>query len=68
MVLTRSPIKQTHRYFSTTHNLKAIEAILTRSYLHSATRQAVPKELTEAIGLAVSPALQAAQKEEIRRG
>jgi len=64
----RSPIQQTHRYYSTTHNMKAMEAILTGSYLQSATRQAPPKELTEAIGLPVPPALQSAQKEEIRRG
>ena len=64
----RGQIKQTHRYYSTTHNLKVIEPILTGAYLQSATRQAPPKELAEAIGMPVAPALQSAQKEEIGRG
>lgn len=64
----RGQIKQTHRYYSTTHNLKVIDPILTGAYLQSATRQAPPKELAEAIGMPVAPALQSAQKEEIGRG
>lgn len=64
----RGQIKQTHRYYSTTHNLKVVEPILTGAYLQSATRQAPPKELAEAIGMPVAPALQSAQKEEIGRG
>lgn len=64
----RSIIKQTHRYYSTTHNMKAVQPILTGKYLQSSTRSEPPKELTEAMGLPVPPALQSAQKEEIRRG
>jgi NAD(P)H-quinone oxidoreductase subunit K len=64
----RGQIKQIHRYYSTTHNMKFVEPILTGKYLQSPTRTAAPKELTEATGMPVSPALQAAEKEEIRRG
>nr|WP_150109043.1 photosynthetic/respiratory NAD(P)H-quinone oxidoreductase subunit K [Stanieria cyanosphaera] len=60
-------LEQTHRYYSTTHNMKAVAPILTGQYLQSATRQAPPKELTEAIGMPVSPALQATE-EEVERG
>ena len=63
----RGQIKQMHRFYSTTHNMKVIEPILTGKYLQSPTRQAAPKELTEAMGMPVSPALQSA-KEEISRG
>jgi NAD(P)H-quinone oxidoreductase subunit K len=60
-------LEQTHRYYSTTHNMKAVAPILTGQYLQSATRQAPPKELTEAMGMPVSPALQATE-EEVERG
>jgi NAD(P)H-quinone oxidoreductase subunit K len=61
-------LEQTHRYYSTTHNMKAIAPILTGKYLQSGTREAPPKELTEAMGMPVTPALQAEQKEEVERG
>ena len=64
----RGQIKQTHRYYSTTHNMKLVEPILTGEYLQSSTRQAAPKELAEAMGMPVPPALQSAQKEEVARG
>lgn len=64
----RGQIKQTHRYYSTTHNLKVVEPILTGKYLQSETRFSAPKELTEAMGMPVPPALQSIEKEEIRRG
>lgn len=63
----RDQIKQTHRYYSTTHNMKLAEPILTGKYLQSETRTAAPKELTEATGMPVPTALQPAQKEEIPR-
>jgi len=63
----RDQIKQMHRYYSTTHNMKVVEPILTGKYLQSSTRQTAPKELTEATGMPVTPALQS-EKEEIRRG
>lgn len=65
----RGLVKQTHRYYSTTHNMKVVQPVLTGKYLQSDTRQAPPKELTEAMGMPVPPALQsAATKEEMRRG
>jgi NAD(P)H-quinone oxidoreductase subunit K len=65
----RTPIKQTHRYYSTTHSMKVVSPIHDGKYLQAATRQAPPKELTEAIGMPVPPALQSvAQKEEVNRG
>ena len=66
----RSLIKQTHRYYSTTHNMKAVPEIYTGKYLQTESRATPPKELTEAIGLPVPPALltQKVQKEETNRG
>lgn len=65
----RGQIKQMHRYYSTTHNMKVVESVLTGKYLQSSTRQVAPKELTEAMGTPVPAALQqSAEKEEIRRG
>ncbi|MGK7935307.1 MAG: photosynthetic/respiratory NAD(P)H-quinone oxidoreductase subunit K [Xenococcaceae cyanobacterium] len=60
-----SLLQQTHRYYSTTHNMKAVAPILTGKYLQSDTRQAPPKELTEAMGMPVPPALQQVEKEEV---
>lgn len=61
--------EQVHRYYSTTHNMKPVEPILTGKYLQSPTRQAPPKELMEAMGMPVTPALQeVAQKEGVDRG
>ncbi|MEA5508447.1 photosynthetic/respiratory NAD(P)H-quinone oxidoreductase subunit K [Crocosphaera sp. UHCC 0190] len=56
-------MEQTHRYYSTPHKMKAVPPILTGKYLATATRQAPPKELTEAIGMEVPPAL-ASQKQQ----
>jgi len=64
----RGQIKQVHRYYSTTHKMKTVPEILTGQYLQSATRQAPPQELTEAIGLPVPSALQASEKQEVTRG
>ena len=64
----RGKLRQTHRYYSTTHKMKSVPAILTGKYIQSPTRQAPPKELTEAIGTPVPPALMTAQKQEIERG
>jgi NAD(P)H-quinone oxidoreductase subunit K len=54
--------QQTHRYYSTTHNMKAIAPILTGKYLQVATRQTPPLELTEAMG--IPPALATSQQKE----
>ena len=66
----RDNIKQVHRYYSTTHNMKPVPEILTGKYMQSNTRFNPPKELTEAIGMTVPPALLTAktQKEEQARG
>ncbi len=59
-------LEQTHRYYSTRHNMKAVEPILTGKYVQSATRQAPPKELAEAMGMPL-PAIESAEKE-VERG
>jgi NAD(P)H-quinone oxidoreductase subunit K len=65
----RNRTKQKHRYYSTTHKLNPTEQIHTGQYLMSDTRVAPPKELTEAIGLPVPPALLTEKvKEETNRG
>ena len=56
--------QQTHRYYSTTHNMNAIAPILTGKYLQVATRQTPPLELTEAMGMPVPPALATSQQKE----
>lgn len=61
----RAYTQQTHRYHTKTHQMKAVEPILTGQYLRSETRQAPPKELTEAMGMPVSPALETAKEEEV---
>ncbi|WP_416361010.1 NADH-quinone oxidoreductase subunit NuoB [Microcoleus sp. FACHB-672] len=62
----RGRLQQSHRFYSKAHNMKPVPEILTGSYLDSPTRQAPPKELTEAMGMPVPPALQSAKKEESR--
>jgi len=64
----RGDLRQVHRYYSTTHTMKVVEPILTGKYLQSGTREAPPKELMEAMGLPVAPALKAVEKEGDRRG
>ncbi len=58
-------IEQTHRYYSTTHNMKVVEPILTGKYLQSGTWENPPKELAEAMGMPVQEALQEVQSEEV---
>ncbi len=60
--------QQTHRYYSTRHNLKAVEPILTGKYLQSVSRANPPKELTEGMGLPMPATLQESVKEEVERG
>jgi NAD(P)H-quinone oxidoreductase subunit K len=64
----RGDLRQIHRYYSTTHTMKVVEPILTGAYLQSDLRDTPPKELMEAMGLPVPPALRAAEKEVNRRG
>jgi NAD(P)H-quinone oxidoreductase subunit K len=53
----RGMLRQTHRYYSTTHTMQVVDPILTGQYMQSATREAPPAELMEAMGLPISPAL-----------
>lgn len=57
----RDMLKQTNRYYSTTHQMKAVPDILDGKYLSTGTREVPPKELTEAIGMKVPPALKASE-------
>jgi len=61
-------LEQTHRYYSTTHNMKAVAPILDGKYIRSAARQAPPKELAEAMGIPLPTALEQAKTEEVERG
>ncbi len=60
-------VEQTHRYYSTTHNMKPVEPILTGKYMKTQARQTPPKELAQAMGMPVPEALKEAQKEEVNR-
>jgi NAD(P)H-quinone oxidoreductase subunit K len=64
----RGNLRQTHRYHTVRHNMRPVPEILTGKYLNSGTREAPPKQLLEAMGMPVPPALLTAQKEEVRRG
>ncbi|MGB3403931.1 MAG: photosynthetic/respiratory NAD(P)H-quinone oxidoreductase subunit K [Microcoleaceae cyanobacterium] len=64
----RGNLQQTHRYYTRSHNLKPVEPILTGEYLSTASRQTPPKELTEAIGMPVPPALLTEQVKEEQGG
>uniref|UniRef100_A0A832H2Y7 NAD(P)H-quinone oxidoreductase subunit K n=1 Tax=Oscillatoriales cyanobacterium SpSt-402 TaxID=2282168 RepID=A0A832H2Y7_9CYAN len=64
----RGSLRQVHRYYSTTHTMKAVEEILDGKYLQTGTRETPPKELMEAMGMPVPPALLTSQQEEINRG
>ncbi len=48
--------------------MKAVPDILTGKYLQSETRYTPPKELTEAMGMPVPPALKSLQQQEVNRG
>jgi NAD(P)H-quinone oxidoreductase subunit K len=66
----RGNLRQVHRYYSTTHAMNAVAPILDGRYMQTGTRDVAPKELVEAMGMPVPPALltSAAQKEETNRG
>lgn len=55
----RANLQQTHRYYSTAHNMKAVAPLLTGQYVQSVSRQSLPKELVEAVEAPVSGALAA---------
>jgi NAD(P)H-quinone oxidoreductase subunit K len=62
----RGALRQTHRYYSTTHNMKTVPPITDGVYLNLETRQAPPRELMAAMGMPV-PALESAEKETVKR-
>ncbi len=59
----RSKLGQTHRFYTRDHAMKPVDPILTGQYLQADGRQAPPKELMEAIGMPVPPALLTAKQE-----
>jgi NAD(P)H-quinone oxidoreductase subunit K len=64
----RGNLQQTHRYYTRSHQMKVVEPILTGQYLQSETRQVPPKQLTEAMGMPVPPAMLIEQTKEEQRG
>jgi NAD(P)H-quinone oxidoreductase subunit K len=64
----RGMLQQTHRYHTTKHQMNVVSPILTGQYLQSETRQVPPKQLTEAMGMPVPPALKSAKKQGVNRG
>jgi NAD(P)H-quinone oxidoreductase subunit K len=64
----RGLLNQTHRYYSTTHNMKVVSPILTGAYLQTGTHDRPPAEIAAAMGMPVTPALATAQKQEVERG
>lgn len=69
-IQTGANLQQTHRYYSTPHKMKAVSPIHDGKYIRTESRQTPPRELTEAIGMPVPPALMTSQakKEEVKRG
>ncbi|MCC5635586.1 NADH-quinone oxidoreductase subunit NuoB [Nostoc sp. CHAB 5844] len=53
----RQLTQQTHRFYSTRHQMKVVEPILDGQYLRSSTRETPPQELTQATGLELPLAL-----------
>ncbi|MDX2097054.1 MAG: NADH dehydrogenase subunit K [Leptolyngbyaceae cyanobacterium bins.59] len=66
-LIEQQQLNQTHRYYAVQHGMKLVPPILTGQYLQSDARQTPPKELMEAMGLPVPPALLTSQKEEFDR-
>ena len=66
----RANLLPTHRYYTRPHKMKVVDDILDGKYLSIPGRMAPPKELTEAMGMPVPPALLASQsqKQEVERG
>lgn len=61
----RGEVIQTHRYYTTAHEMLSVPLIHDGKYLQASTRQAPPRELMEALGMPIPPALeQEIQKEE----
>jgi len=58
---------QSHRYYSTPHNMKPVAPILTGKYLANETRQAPSLELAQAMGLP-QPVITVTEKMEVEDG
>ncbi|MBP0005940.1 MAG: NADH dehydrogenase subunit K [Cyanobacteria bacterium SBC] len=67
-LIERGNQQQTHRYHSIGHKMNSVAPILTGEYVRSDARYTPPKQLTEAMGMPVPPALQAAATQEANRG
>ena len=63
-VSERSLIEQTHRFSTVKHEMKPVAPILTGEYIRSDARSVPPKELTDAMGMPIPPALQATAAQE----
>lgn len=50
-------LAETHRFYTRSHEMKTVAPILTGTYLASESRDTPPKELREAMGMPVTPAL-----------
>jgi NAD(P)H-quinone oxidoreductase subunit K len=59
----RDKIKQTHRFYSTTHEMKPVSSAHTGKYLDSPAREKPPEALVQAMGDLVPPALMTMKKE-----
>ncbi|MEB3164025.1 MAG: NADH dehydrogenase subunit K [Prochlorothrix sp.] len=57
----RAALQQTNRYYSTTHQMKPVDPILTGQYWMTEERQVPPKQLVESMGMPIPPALKASQ-------
>lgn len=62
-VRERGNLMQTHRYYSSTHQMKVVPPIHTGVYLEAAARKAPPAALAAGVGEDVTPALQVAEAE-----
>ena len=64
----RGRIQRTHRYYSTTHNMKLVPpTAVTGQDATLPSRQQPPKELVEAMGMPLPPALQTTPKQEVSK-
>ncbi len=60
----RGKITQTHRFYSTRHNMKPVPPLFTGEYLRSPARQQPPQEIAEAMGMRIPPDLKSAKQQE----
>ena len=64
----RGKIQQTHRYYSTTHKMKLVPpTAVSGKDATLSSRQQPPKELAEAIGMPIPPAMLATQNQDVTK-